>query len=740
MALFSRRPKIGGGVSIVGRMLQRLDEKYPWLVKVYTGLVKGFEEALAIIYVARVTLFAALFTFCVLLLPDQSRDCFRVLVEDLAGADSLQAFARGPLFYLFIQVFLAFTLWYWGRVTLEFTVGGYLNPDSGQSRLRVLAVKWLPRLSGCAPMMASAWGFWSVCSGEGHRASGLWLTFLSLLLGSLFLFLVIARQGFSPGWARLFLSEVHASHLGWGVLRFTLLFLLLGVGIGIIVTMRPYAPIRPNSLSMLLLGIAVWSVLANALVWLGRGLRLPLLSGGLVFSLVWSALDLNDNHRLRVVPEHMAREVPAPFDVGAWQADRLRRAPHGAEKKPLPMIIVAAEGGGIYAAYHTAYVLAKLQDREPAFGRHVIAISGVSGGAIGATVYASLRAAEDDGWKFRPERNIGDDGTRNREASKYVLSADYLAPVVAMGAFPDLFQTLLPYPFDLFDRARGLESTLDSRLDQLFVDVAGPRAFSGVSKTFLGGTTPALFINTTRVDTGSRLVLGSVALGREVENGGAWESPERRFGFNTLETLNPGMRPLVSSAAFASARFPYITPVAYVHSTLEGDPSKVRLADGGYFENSGLATVLDILHVIRKETNKDTHTPKPHLIVLHIGAREERGASRSLREPGLAFGEALSPIRTLLSTRRARGETAAQQVNRALTEFADDGYKTSYFEAFLDVEKHDIPLGWQLSRLSRDKIESVVNDSEVIEKLVSLLGPGVPASSTNEPMLNKSTL
>ena len=39
--------------------------------------------------------------------------------------------------------------------------------------------------------------------------------------------------------------------------------------------------------------------------------------------------------------------------------------------------IVSAEGGGLYAAYFTAIALSVLQDADPAFARHVFAISGV---------------------------------------------------------------------------------------------------------------------------------------------------------------------------------------------------------------------------------------------------------------------------------------------------------------------------------------------------------------------------
>ena len=52
-----------------------------------------------------------------------------------------------------------------------------------------------------------------------------------------------------------------------------------------------------------------------------------------------------------------------------------------------PIFVVAAQGGGYYAAYHSALFLARVADRCPNFGQHVFAISSVSGGSLGAAVF-----------------------------------------------------------------------------------------------------------------------------------------------------------------------------------------------------------------------------------------------------------------------------------------------------------------------------------------------------------------
>ena len=60
-----------------------------------------------------------------------------------------------------------------------------------------------------------------------------------------------------------------------------------------------------------------------------------------------------------------------------------------------PVYIVAAQGGGMYAADQTAIFLSRLQDNCPAFRNHLFAISAVSGGSVGAATFVSaLRLAE----------------------------------------------------------------------------------------------------------------------------------------------------------------------------------------------------------------------------------------------------------------------------------------------------------------------------------------------------------
>ena len=61
---------------------------------------------------------------------------------------------------------------------------------------------------------------------------------------------------------------------------------------------------------------------------------------------------------------------------------------------PFPVFIVTAQGGGIYAASAASSLLATLQDLCPSFARHIFAISAVSGGSVGASVFNAALAEE----------------------------------------------------------------------------------------------------------------------------------------------------------------------------------------------------------------------------------------------------------------------------------------------------------------------------------------------------------
>ena len=81
----------------------------------------------------------------------------------------------------------------------------------------------------------------------------------------------------------------------------------------------------------------------------------------MLFALGLSLVDLNDNHRIRELDQSAAHVLPPTYDIGQAFKDWIVARPDRADFQTYPVYVVAAEGGGIYAAYHAALFLAAVR-------------------------------------------------------------------------------------------------------------------------------------------------------------------------------------------------------------------------------------------------------------------------------------------------------------------------------------------------------------------------------------------
>jgi hypothetical protein len=122
---------------------------------------------------------------------------------------------------------------------------------------------------------------------------------------------------------------------------------------------------------------------------------------------------------------------------------------------------------------------------------------------------------------------------------------------------------------------------------------------------------PYLFINTTEVQSGRRVVISPMFL-QSVAFGGAddWHWRDWLHG------------PPLSAAAGLSSRFPGFSPAAYLNNNI-----KYRYVDGGYVDNSGVVTLREIFNALylrreqaylERETTGDS-TTKFAITTMHVG-------------------------------------------------------------------------------------------------------------------------
>jgi hypothetical protein len=176
-------------------------------------------------------------------------------------------------------------------------------------------------------------------------------------------------------------------------------------------------------------------------------------------------------------------------------------------------------------------------------------------------------------------------------------------------------------------------------------------------------------------------------------------------------------------AALTSARFPIITPPA----TLPCPEPPWRLVDGGYFENSGLTTALELVDAMamgaERHSKQDrkaiaalsVDSPSPVRVVLIRIENSEATtpASTSDDDPPAWFAELLSPLRAFGGTRTARADLAREAVDRAGERavygrgcFGGDGGCVQFEQVRLRLApcQTTIPLGWSLSDRAKAEI------------------------------------
>lgn len=502
------------------------------------------------------------------------------------------------------------------------------------------------------------------------------------------------------------------------------------------------------------------AMLAFLLTWFSQIYRRtgwPVTVLVVVAVLLFSAMGWNDNHRV----EHKivaAENVSLEKNFEAWLLSRADRKWYADRGKPYPVYVVATEGGGMFAAYHAASWLGRMQDHCRIFAQHTFAISAVSGGSLGAGVFAAMahKVAKND--EHRP---CGSRLTTFTKAVDAFFDNDLLAPLVGGALFPDFLQRLLPVPVKALDRARALEEGFavawDSAADWLGTD---SKKSKGVFRQTVGsiwdpqGAAPALFLNTTSVAAGSRVTISPIwfqptSTALHVNSTlcfGGWK-PASSQAPARLEIPSKSVELELASAISLSARFPWLTPAGWLDLAQSECPDRskrdrVYLVDGGYFENSGLETAIEMATYMRASINNKGYAAGhgvdldkirveyPHgidiriIMIFAIDYTDSQYIQSSAERAGSRPGEMLPPIHAMLAGRNARTRAvhlhAVEEDNVPFTGTAGgasgryvidpDGDvrfgQDAIHQVWLDGKKFFLPLGWSLSYRSMRTISN----------------------------------
>lgn len=274
-----------------------------------------------------------------------------------------------------------------------------------------------------------------------------------------------------------------------------------------------------------------------------------------------------------------------------------------------PLLLVAAEGGGIRAAAWTVRAFAELAKDEQCGSDAVLASSGVSGGSVGLTLSRLYGPA---GAVTEMEKLAGP------ETLAAAVSGAVVGDVIAVGTglmIPAPVPAVAGgnVPLTWHDRAGLMEALSEAIAPEL------AKPFENI----IQGPTGALLLNSTDAGSNCRVVISQLDLPGAIPQA---PPPGTTSGVHCTEAAGFPLSvdlldqqascPLMlrwSTAAMLSARFPIISPagrISAVPDTVSDGVEKVpdcrsasdfQLIDGGYSEGSGLGTVSDLWPALQKE-------------------------------------------------------------------------------------------------------------------------------------------
>jgi len=329
------------------------------------------------------------------------------------------------------------------------------------------------------------------------------------------------------------------------------------------------------------------------------------------------------------------------------------------------LIIVCASGGGIQAAAWTAQVLTGLQqwldEENPGagekFAKSIGFISSVSGGSVGSMHYLD---------RVNLENHFPDPD--DFEGIFQAATSDSLDAVGWGLAYPDLWRLLgLPFltdflPLNLSDRGKAMETDWQGELK------GSEKQEKKVCKSIdtwrtqaLKGEIPIPIFNTTIVEDGRRFLISPMTFVSECEK----PLPVENREFLDFNTLYGNYDIDIVTAARLSATFSYISPICRGQVVdLEGKRSSSQnvpnyhMADGGYFDNSGIFTMVEWLDKWLDKCEQDkiqnpqTEPGFQKVIFLEINAFPK--PQQKLPKDGRGWAMAiLGPLKAVFSVRNS---------------------------------------------------------------------------------------
>ncbi len=212
------------------------------------------------------------------------------------------------------------------------------------------------------------------------------------------------------------------------------------------------------------------------------------------------------------------------------------------------------------------------------------------------------------------------------------------------------------------------------------------------------GELAAVVMNATITETGERLLLATTRFDRGPIAGRARVDAAELHGQRDVTVV---------TAARLSATFPYVTPA----SRADSDGPQPHIVDGGYYDNYGMATLVEWLD----EALPD-RTGVKSVLVLRVHGAAIKENLRDQRYSGTRgwFYQALAPVLALIHVRSA-GQVSHNDVELGLLEHEWARRGIPIHSLAFEFPDANAPLSWHLTSNQQAAINQAWEDCEPIQ-------------------------
>lgn len=351
--------------------------------------------------------------------------------------------------------------------------------------------------------------------------------------------------------------------------------------------------------------------------------------GTVVIIFLFLGQSVNYHHTINYEP---AGQEPNKLSFEGYSRQFLDRL--GPASQNDTIYFVAAEGGGLRAAFWTMLVLDKLdedvQDR-------IFMMSGASGGAIGQGMF-----------NFMTYQGV----SKKRPLIDSLGRHNFLTTDVAGLFTRGVAGKFLPFPrmADYPDRHRLMAK-------RYFYMLGGYDAWKDASEYPFyhlwqdrSKALPLIVVNTTRTLDGSRAVVHPL-----LSEGSPFSGV-----FEDISSNYEGQYISYADAVFLTNRFPLVSPSARIESA-------GYFVDGGYYENSGLQSILQVLSYINGQAATDSSSVFAELSKCSIQVINIRNSSTAFYSEQLDKVGLLKDSMNRITSNREIGNIIGATANGGIT-------------------------------------------------------------------------